>query len=538
MSADEPIVPSVDDAPRLYRAAGVMTIGTALSRITGLVRLSAMTAALGVTAGKLADTYNLANTTPNIVYELFLGGILTSVFVPVLIDARERKRGDESALVTVSLLALAVIAILAAVGAPLIMRIYTFRIADPVLRAQQLELATFLLRWFAPQIFFYGLSAIAEALLNVRGRFAPPKFAPVLNNLVVAGTLLVFAQIVSRPTLELDTAARTLLGAGTTAGVVLQAIVLLPFLRGERLRPRFDLRDPAVQSARRLSVFVIGYVAVNQIGLWVVLALANGVRGGVTAWQVAFIFFQLPHGLFAVSLHSALFPDLARAAGTGDWGIFRQRLQTALRGVMFMIAPAAIGYAVLAHPITRLIVAHGIAEARDAAAVANVLRVLVAGLVFFSISAMFVRAFYALQDTRTPTMLNAGSVVVQIALSFPLFAWVGVRGLALAHASSYAVGVVLQAIVLGRRVPGGLQLRELVTPLVRIAAAAAGMGACVLGLSSVVGGSDLVVVGAGVGAGAILYLAFSQVARVDERRMVLHLLRARPRRRLEGGERS
>jgi putative peptidoglycan lipid II flippase len=515
------------DAPRLYRAAGVMTIGTALSRLTGLVRLAAMTAALGVTAGKLADTYNLANTTPNIVYELFLGGILTSVFVPVLIEARERQRGDQSALVSVSLLALGVISALAAVGAPLIMRIYTFRVDDPVLRAQQLELATFLLRWFAPQIFFYGVSAIAEALLNVRGRFGPPKFAPVLNNLVVTATLFAFARMVTAPTLELDTTAKMLLGAGTTAGVVLQAIVLLPFLRGERLRPRFDFRDPSVVRVLRLSVFVIGYVAINQIGLWVVLALANGVRGGVTAWQVAFIFFQLPHGLFAVSLHSALFPDLSRAAGIGDWDAFRQRLSTGLRGVAFLNLPAAIGYAVLAHPITRLIVAHGVAEARDAAAVANVLRVVAIGLVFYSSFALFVRAFFALQDTRTPALLNAASVVVQIALSVPLFFWIGVRGLALAHASSYIVGVVLQASVLHRRVPGGLHLGSLAAPLTRIVVAAAGMGLGVWGLTALLNAADVVVVAAGVGAGAILYLAFSQVAGVDERQMVLQLLRGR-----------
>jgi putative peptidoglycan lipid II flippase len=516
-----------DETPRLYRAAGLMSVGTALSRLTGLVRLAAMTAALGVTAGKLADTYNLANTTPNIVYELLLGGILTSVFVPVLIEARERHSGDESALVSVSLLALAVVSALAAVGAPLIMRIYTFRVDDPVVRAQQLELATFLLRWFAPQIFFYGVSAIAEALLNVRGRFGPPKFAPVLNNLVVTATLIAFARIVSAPTLELDTTARTLLGAGTTAGVVLQAIVLLPFLRGERLRPRFSFRDPAVVRVLRLSVFVIGYVAINQTGLWVVLALANGVRGGVTAWHVAFIFFQLPHGLFAVSLHSALFPDLSRAAGTGDWNTFRQRLSTGLRGVAFLILPAAVGYIVLAHPITRLIVAHGVAGARDAAAVANVLRVIAIGLVFFSSFTLFIRAFYALPDTRTPALLNAASVVVQIVLSVPLFLWIGVRGLALAHASSYVVGVVLLASVLHRRVPGGLELGSLAPPLLRIAAAAAGMGVGVWGLTAFLDGADAVVVAAGVGAGAILYLAFSQVAGVDERRMVLQLLRGK-----------
>jgi putative peptidoglycan lipid II flippase len=407
------------------------------------------------------------------------------------------------------------------------MRIYTFRIDDPVLRAQQLELATFLLRWFAPQIFFYGVSAIAQALLNVRGRFAPPAFAPVLNNLIVAGTLLYFARLVAAPTLELDTSARLLLGAGTTAGVVVQAIVLVPFLRGEHLRPVLDVRDPAVARVMRLAVFVIGYVAVNQIGLWVVLALANGVHGGVTAWQIAFVFFQLLHGLFAVSLHTALFPDLSRAAGTGDWETFRQRLSTGVRGMAFLLLPAAVGYAVLAHPITRLIVAHGVAGTADAAAVADVLRFLAVGLVSFSCFALFVRAFYALPDTRTPTVLNAIGVVIQIALSFPFFFWLGVPGLALAHATSYTAGVVLQAIVLGRRVPGGLGLRSLISPIGRIAAATAGMGACVWGLTALVHTSDVLIVGAGVGAGAILYLAFSQVAGVGERQMVLHLLRAR-----------
>src|SRR5919206_2391307 len=94
---------------RISRATGLMTIGTGLSRATGLLRVAAMTYALGVSATRLADTYNLANTTPNIVYELFLGGIFTAVFIPVLIEAREHKRGDESSLVSMALLALGVI---------------------------------------------------------------------------------------------------------------------------------------------------------------------------------------------------------------------------------------------------------------------------------------------------------------------------------------------------------------------------------------------------------------------------------------------
>jgi putative peptidoglycan lipid II flippase len=498
-----------------------MTVGTALSRATGLLRVVAMTSALGVTGTKLADTYNLANTTPNIVYELFLGGILTSVFVPVLIEARERKRGDESSLVSVSLLALGVISALTAIGAPLIMRIYTFRVSDPVVRAQQLELATFLLRWFAPQIFFYGVSAIAEALLNVRARFAPPKFAPVLNNLVWTGTLVVYMFAFDERAMPLSTGAKTLLGAGTTAGVVLQALVLLPYVRGERLRPRFNISDPAVSRVLRLSAFVIGYVVVNQVGLWVVLALANGVRGGVTAYQVAFQFFQLPHGLFAVSLHSALFPDLSRAASSERWDEFRERLGRGLRGVTYVLAPAAVGYLVLAHPITRLVIARGVADVRDAAAVADVLRMFAIGLVFYSTFTLVTRAFYALPDTRTPTAVNAASVAVWIGLAIPLFLWLGVRGLALAHASSYAVGCALLIAVLRRRVPGGLGLAQHVPSLVRITAGSVGMGVIVWGLERLIEGPDALVVGAGVGAGAILYLAFSQVAGLEERLMLL-----------------
>jgi putative peptidoglycan lipid II flippase len=344
-----------------------MTVGTGLSRLTGLVRVAAMTYALGVTGTRLADTYNLANTTPNIIYELFLGGILTAVFIPVLIEARERRIGDQSALVSVSLVALAAVSAVAAVAAPFVMRMYTFRIADPQIREAQLELASFLLRWFAPQIFFYGVSGIAQALLNVRGRFSPPAFAPVLNNLVVTATLIAFARVVASNSLDLTLGAKTLLGAGTTAGVVLQAVVLLPFLRGDGLRFRPDVSDPAVRRAVRLAAYVVGYVIVNQAGLWVVLALANGVRGGVTAYQVAFIFLQLPHGLFAVSLVTALFPDMTRAVAAADWDTYRHWFAVGSRGVFYLLAPAAIGYGLLARPITRLVLARGVAGLREPA---------------------------------------------------------------------------------------------------------------------------------------------------------------------------
>lgn len=518
------------EARSVSHATALMTAGTALSRLTGLVRIATLTYALGVTGTRLADTYNLANTTPNIIYELLLGGILTSVFVPALVAIRGRGTGDASALVSMSLVALAVVTVLAAVGAPVVMRLYTFRVEDPETRRAQLELATFLLRWFAPQILFYGLAAIAQALLNVRGRFGPPSFAPVLNNLVVIATFLAFAELMGERGLHLSTGAKVLLGAGTTAGVVVQALILLPSLRADRIRFRWDVHDPAVTRVLHLSVYVLGYVVVNQIGYWIVLALANREPGGVTAYQVAYIFFLLPHSLFAVSLHTALFPNLSASAAAPDWDSYREGFSFGVRGVAYLLLPAAAGYLVLADPVTRLILVRGLAGEQDAALIASVLQSFAFGLLFFSGFQFLTRCFYALPDTRTPTAVNAVAVLVNVVANLGLYGWLGVRGLAMGHALGYTSGAVLLLVVLHRRVPGGLGLRRLVGPVLRIAGVTAAMAACVWALARAMPDLDALVVIVGVGAGAILYVAFSLVAGLPERSIVMDLVPWRPRR--------
>lgn len=510
---------------RLYRATALMTVGTALSRATGLGRVMALAYALGVTGTRLADTYNLANTTPNIIFELFLGGVFTAVFVPVLVEIRSRS-GDASPLVSTSLLVLAAVSALTAAGAPLVMRIYTFRVPDPAVRAEMLELASFLLRWFSPQIFFYGMSAVAEALLNVRRRFGPPKFAPVLNNLVVIATLLVFANAFGEQGVDLSLGAKTLLAAGTTAGVVGQALVLVPLLRGQGLRFAPSLTDPAVRRVVRLSVFVIAYVLVNQIGLWFVLALATREQGGVTAYQIAFMFLMLPHGLFTVSLISAVHPDLSEAAQRRDWETYRRRFAWGVRGVAYLLLPAAVGYLVLAEPITRLLLARGVADVADAAAVAQVLRAFAWGLVSFSVFQLLTRCFYALQDTRTPTVLNAGAVALHTAVNVPLFTWLGVRGLAFGHAIAYTAGSVALLVALRRRVDG-LGLRPHAGPLARIAAGAVSMGVVVAALDRALSVSVGVRTVVAVVVGTVLYLSFSLVARLPERRILLGWARGR-----------
>lgn len=546
-AADErltPPEPGRDDGEDLVRNTAVMSVGTALSRLTGFLRVAAMAFALGVAETRLADAYNVANNVPNIVYELVLGGVLSSVFVPVFVEQLTARSREEAwhvarAVMTGTLVILGVITLLGVVAAPWIVRLYTFRV-PPEARAATQEVAALFLRLFMPQILFYGLGAVATGLLNAHRRFAPPMFAPVLNNLVVVAALLTFAAMPVRGVPSPETiglAHKLVLGLGTTAGVVAMTVVLWPYLRGLGFRWRwtFDLGHPAVRKLVRLSVWTVAYVVVNQLGLLVVIVLASGRQGGYTAYQAAFIFFQLPHALFAVSVMTALLPSLSGLWVREDRAGFREVLARGSRASAFVVVPAAAGYIALARPIVRLLLEHGVATGESTELVAGVLSVFALGLFSFSLFQLFLRAFYAMQDTRTPLLINVLGVGVNTVVNVALFPLLEVRGLALGHATGYTVAALVAAWVLRRRL-GGLRGRTLVPALAKIAAGAAATGAAAWAGGRAVAaalGTDTLLaqvaqVGTGVLVGLIIFLGAALVLRMEELQLVRRTLAARP----------
>ncbi|HEV2760868.1 MAG TPA: murein biosynthesis integral membrane protein MurJ, partial [Acidimicrobiales bacterium] len=366
--------PAVDEGlpANLGRSAAVMAVGTTLSRITGLGRLVAMAYALGVTESRLPDSYNIANTMPNVIYELILGGLLTSVFIPVLVEELRKKRDDDgwesvSALVTTSIVAVVAITVVTVVAAPWIIRLFTFRLSGPA-QAEQQAVATFFLRIFAPQIAFYGIASIAGGLLNAHDRFAVPMFAPIANNVVVIATFLAFAVFVPlRPDEPTSLSQKLLLGVGTTAGVALLALAHWPAVRRlpGRLRWRPDFRHPAVRKLARLSLWTLGYVVANQLSFSVALVLANGVEGGVTAMFIAFAFFNLPYGIAAVSIMTALVPRMSSQAVEGDEDGFRASVGSAMRLMGLLLLPATAGYLVLSRPLVTTLLEHGVMSANS-----------------------------------------------------------------------------------------------------------------------------------------------------------------------------
>jgi putative peptidoglycan lipid II flippase len=509
-----------------------MSFGTVLSRITGVARLAAITAALGIVeSGRLTDTYNLANTAPNIIYELVLGGILTSVFVPVFVELLEKEGREEawrvgSAVLNLSIVVLVAVTTIGIIAAPWIAEVYSSRL-DPADAAQQKAALTPLLRYFIPQIIFYGLAAITAGLLNAHKRFAAPMYTPILNNLAVILVFLSFYKAYSDTDLSLETVTAGQLfwiGAGTTLGVALMALAQLPFLRGlGKYRLTFSAAHPSVRKLAHLGKFVAGYVIANQIGYLIAQWLANKEVGGISAYNSAFMFFMLPHGLFAVSVITALLPSMSAHAVNSRWDDFRERLSVGVRGTVFLILPAAVGFFVLGEPIVRLLIEHGIATRESTELVSGVLRFFVLGLVPFALFQLFLRAFYALQNTKTPFLINCGAVALNTAINIPMFAWLGVRGLAAGHAIAYCFGVSALWQRLSRRI-GGLDGRNIASSATRIGLAALGMGLCVWGtfyaLDNTIGQAGLlqqaIVVFTSVLVGVGSYIGLAQLFQVKE----------------------
>lgn len=536
-----------DTAASLSRTTAVMAAGTVLSRVTGFGRVLALAYALGAT--RLTDSYNVANTAPNLVYELVLGGVLSATLIPVFIDrltagededngegngegeaADERAWRDISALVTLVVVVLCGLAALFAVIAPFVISLLTAN-NDTASAGAQREVATFLLRLFAPQVVLLGLIALTTALLNVRRRFAAPMWSPILLNLWTIAVLLAFPHVargVSLAVARNDTRGLVLLGLGTTLGYVVQLLAVLPSLRraGVRLRPVWDPGNPVIRLTTRLAGWTLGVVAANLAAYLVIVVLASGREADYTVYTWAFAFFQLPHAIVAVSIMSALMPDLSERWARRDAAAFRRQLALGVRTTAAVLVPAAVGYALLAHPILRIVLDHGRMSPRAAHATADALAVFALGLPGFSLYLLAMRAFQAMKDTRTMFFLYAGENAVTVVLALALYGPLGVQGLAIAFVAPYSLFTLI-AFARLRQAAGGLDGARLAPALARITVATGVMAAVVAGLLRLLD-DDMLRVGSAVVLGSSVYVFLANALGVDDL-LALVRFRRRPR---------
>lgn len=543
----EPAIPPARSASVL-RSGAVMAAGSVVSRATGFVRSAVVVAALGT--GLTADGYTVANTVPNILYILLIGGALNAVFVPELVRAAKEHADGGAAytdrLLTVCTVGLLALTALAVAAAPLIVGLYTDY------DGRQAELTVALARYCLPQILFYGLFTLLGQVLNARGRFGAMMWTPVLNNIVIIGVFGFYIAVAATSDGTLSDAHAHLLGWGTTAGIAVQTLALIPALRAAkfRWRPRFDWRGSGLTRPMRSAGWLVLLVLTNQLAYWVVTRLSTtagqqafeqDVAGGVgyTAYSYAYQLWVVPQGIITVSLVTALMPRMSRAAADGDLAGVRRDVAYALRTSAAVIVPAATALLVLAPWVMGSVFGYGRTTDADITVMAGIMMAFAPGLIAFSGQYVLSRGFYAMSDTRTPFLLNLVVAGVNAALSAAAFWLLPVRwavtGMAAASTVAFAVGFAVTGYVLSRRVSATGTGSPLRSPTLgahlRLIVACLPAGALAYGAARMAeGAGDVAAAGAGTLALLLTVVLLARPLRIGEITAMVDSGRARLRR--------
>ena len=446
----------------LFKASGIMAIGTIFSRITGFIRSVLAVAVLGTAL--LADSYNVANTMPNILYNLLVGGALTAVFVPQLVRSFSDADGGDgfaSRLVTtISVILLALVAI-GMIFAPALVRLYAPEFSTQGFEAEN-QIAIAFTRYCLPQIFFLGLFTMLGQIANSRGSFAPLMWAPIANNLVVIAVfsgVLILQEKISVG--SITDAQIQLLGWGTTLGIVVQALILIPVVMrsGVTLRLRFGVAG--LGKSFGLAGWTLVYVLISQLGYLVTVNVAtsaavrsaqDGLTTGVgfTPFTSAYYIMLLPYSIVTISIVTALLPHLSKLAMENKVEDVRLQLIRAIRMCGVVTVPSAVALLAFGPLITEVLF-FGI-SLEDSRYIGYVLSALSLGLVAFSINLILIRGFNAFEDTKTQVVSIFIINLISVALSY-LFLEIlpsdlVTVGLGVAFSVSYILGLFITIYLL------------------------------------------------------------------------------------------
>ncbi len=449
----------------MVRSSGIMALGTLASRGTGFLRTLVLVYVLGSTS-QVSLAYNNANTLPNAVYDLMLGGILTSVVVPLLVNAAKRDADGGEAydqrMFTLATMALAVLTLVATLAAALLVELY----AHDLTPAEH-HLTVIFAFFFIPQIFFYGVCSLAGGVLNARGHFAAPMWTPIINNIVVIAVLLMYVAIggTASSATAITGSQVQLLGLGTTLGIVAQTVALIPFLRrvGFRWHPRFDFRRAEVAEIVRMAAPLFGYILTTQVSFLVVQNVANAAYqhasyDGFSTYSYAWQLFQLPYAIVGISVITALLPRMSAHAAERRFGDVKQDFSGGVRLSSVIVVPAALILLVLGAPLAEAVLGYGEMSAADARYTGLVFGIFSLGLVPYMMFQLMLRVFYAMHDSRTPMYIGVAVMITNIAISLLSLNMLStghvVEGLAAAFGIANLVGTIVAWLILSRRMHG------------------------------------------------------------------------------------
>lgn len=514
---------------------------TLVSRVTGFARVVAVAAVLGPTF--LGNIFQAVNLLPNLAYELLVGSLIGPLLVPALVAHNDRGEDSSAARVAGSFLGIVLgsfVLVTAGVvlAGPFVLRLLSFGIEDPAVAAEQQAAGRLLLVLVMPQLVLYGIAGTAGAAMNAVGRFALPAAVPALENLGVIATVMAVA-IRYGSGIELGEAGNgqlVLLGAGSTAAVAVHATVLWwgTYRAGIVLYPRMGWRAPEVRGILALAVPGLGFAALSAVREFGLVVAANGIRGGVVAFQTALNLLHLPVALAARPVSVALLPRISRRYQEGDTSRYRDECVGAVRLVAFFTVPAAVAYVVLAWPVARALAYGEMATPVGVSLLAASVASLGPGVVGESGFVLGTSTAYARRDARSPLLAMVVRVAVALVgillalLMMPSRAVLIVLGLAVSLGN--LLGVAHLGASFARQLPAG---RERLLPALLRALLASLLAVSLAYLAvAQIGGrmngrlADLLALGLASMLGVLSYTAAQTALGSPELRSLINQLRA------------
>ena len=512
----------------LLKSSTIMAVGTIVSRITGLVRGLLLVAVLGTTL--LGDTFNVANTMPNILYNLIIGGALTAVFVPQIVRATSDEDGGSafiSRLVTATFVFLAGLVLVAILLAPVLVRIF----ATSYIGRPEFEVTTLFMRYCLPQILFMGLFALLGQVANAKGKFGPMMWAPVLNNLIAIAVFGWFLKYSTQPTVTTIPDSEIIwIRLGCTVGYMAQALILIPSISKTniRIRPRFDWRDSELRKSLHLATWTLLFAAISQVSYLVTVNLStgaavksinNGIETGVgfTPFSNALLIYMLPHSIITISVVTALLPALSKLAHEKKSPLIHDQLVSAMRLVGLVTVPSSIAFLFFGPLMTETLF-FGISLA-DSNYLGYTLSALALGLAPMSVNLIALRGLNAFENVKLQVLSNAimniVAVIVSIIVALTLPPeWVTV-GLAGSLALSYYFGA-WSTIRLLRRYGISIAISEVFGFYLKLTVLALLVSVPIWFLRDLIPGGNMVRLFVVLAVCGVGYLALCKIARVSE----------------------
>ncbi|NMB00229.1 MAG: murein biosynthesis integral membrane protein MurJ [Firmicutes bacterium] len=523
-----------ENREQVAKAATIVMLAILASRILGFLRERAVAEVFGRTA--TTDVFFAAFALPDLMYQLLVGGALSSAFIPVFTQYLAKDQEEEAWYVASSFLnaVFLVLLLIMILGV-----IFTPSLAPLVgvgFTGEQKDLLVLLMRVTFPAVFFTALAGLCMGVLHSYQKFLLPALGPIVYNL---GQIL--GAYVLGPLVGIMG-----MGIGTVLGAIGNFTLQFPAVWRKAVknyRPVVDFKHPGIRRMGQLMLPAILGLSISQVNVIVNQNLASTLEtGSIVALRLANRLINFPLGIFAMGISTAVFPTLARLVAKGEKSEFVRTLSFGLRVVFFITIPSALGMAFLRVPIVRLLFESGEFTSADTLATAFALLFYVPGLFAQAALQVTTRGFYSLQDTKTPVKIGFVTVILNFLLSLAFLRWtqLGAGGLALAYSLSSIFNVILAFVVLGKRLPG-LVNSSLLTTIVKATVASLVMGVAALGTSSLLAGylslerkfGQLVQTFGAIGVGVLVYLLLSIVLRMEETEFVWGLIKSKLRKTQE-----